>query len=97
MKFKTKYNIGDIVEFRRIDMNRSKIGSISEITIRYSLEKNYHIVCYNINTFEFDKPLYVSISKTVPEYEIVKKLDSKAFLKKYSELAAEKIVKGDNA
>lgn len=95
MKFKTKYNIGDIVEFETIDMNRSKIGSISGITIRYSLEKGHRDVCYNINTFEFNKPPYASISKTVPEDDIVEKLDSKAFLKKYSELAAEKLVKGE--
>lgn len=96
MKFKTKYNIGDIVEFRRIDMNKNKAGSITGITIRYSLEKGHRDVCYDIDVFELNKPIYISTMKDVHEYDINNKLNSKAFLKKYAELVVEQIVKGDN-
>lgn len=96
MKFKTKYNIGDIVEFRRINMDKNKVGSITGITIRYSLEKGHRDVCYDIDIFELNKPIYISTKENIYEYDIENKLNSKAFLKRYAELVAEQIVKGDN-
>ena len=96
MKFKTKYNVGDIVEFETINTKKTLVGRISSLVVKFSFEEGTDVVYY-IRTFEFGKPLYVSTIKDVHEYDINNKLNSKAFLKRYSELAAEKIVKGDDA
>ena len=96
MKFKTKYNIGDIVEFETINTKKTLVGRIASLVVKFSFEEGTDVVYY-IRTFEFGKPLYASTIKDVHEYDINNKLNSKAFLKRYAELVAEKIVKGDDA
>lgn len=97
MKFKTKYNIGDIVEFETISTKGTLVGKINGLAVKSSFEAGTDVIYY-IRTFEFGKPIYVStLIKNVHEYDIKNKLKSKAFLKRYSELVAEQIVKGDNA
>ena len=97
MKFKTKYNVGDIVEFRTFDMKKNMIGKIDSLVVKFISFETQTDVVYHIRMFEIGKPLFMLTMKDVHEYDIINKLNSKAFLKRYAELAAEKIVKGDNA
>lgn len=94
MKFKTKYNIGDIVEFETINTKKRMVGKIDSLVVKCSLEWGTDVVYY-ISTFEFGTPSHTSTTKDFHEYDIVSKLNSKAFLKRYAELVAEQIVKGD--
>ena len=96
MKFKTKYNIGDIVEFETINTKKRMVGKIDSLVVKCSFEWGTDVVYY-IRAFEFGTPSHISTMKDVHEYDINNKLNSKAFLKRYAELIAEKIVKGDNA
>ena len=96
MKFKTKYNIGDIVEFETINTKKRMVGKIDSLVVKCSFEWGTDVVYY-IRAFEFGTPSHISTMKDVHEYDINNKLNSKAFLKRYAELVAEKIVKGDNA
>ena len=96
MKFKTKYNIGDIVEFETINTKKIMVGKIDSLVVKCSFEWGTDVVYY-IRAFEFGTPSHISTMKDVHEYDINNKLNSKAFLKRYAELVAEKIVKGDNA
>lgn len=95
MKFKTKYNIGDIVEFETINTKKRMVGKIDSLVVKCSFEWGTDVVYY-ISTFEFGTLSHISTIKDVHEYDINNKLNSKAFLKRYAELVAEKIVKGDN-
>lgn len=95
MKFKTKYNIGDIVEFETINTKKKMVGKIDSLVVKYSFEWGTDVVYY-ISTFEFGTPSHISTIKDVHEYDIINKLNSKAFLKRYAELVAEKIMKGDD-
>lgn len=97
MKFKTKYNVGDIVEFRTFDMKKNMIGKIDSLVVKFISFETKTDVVYHIRMFEIGKPLFMLTMKDVHEYDIEKRLCSKDFWRKYSELAAEKIVKGDNA
>lgn len=96
MKFKTKYNVGDIVEFETINTKKRMVGEIDSLVVKCSFEWGTDVVYY-ISTFEFGTPSHISTIKDAHEYDIINKLNSKAFLKRYAELVAEKIVKGDNA
>ena len=96
MKFKTKYNVGDIVEFETINTKKTLVGRIDCLVVKFSFETGTDVVYY-IRAFEFGTPSHISTMKDVHEYDIINKLNSKAFLERYSELAAEKIVKGDDA
>ena len=94
MKFKTKYNIGDIVEFETINTKKRMVGEIDSLVVKCSFEWGTDVVYY-IRAFEFGTPSHISTMKDVHEYDINNKLNSKAFLKRYAELVAEKIVKGE--
>ena len=94
MKFKTKYNIGDIVEFETINTKKRMVGKIDSLVVKCSFEWGTDVVYY-IRAFEFGTPSHISTMKDVHEYDINNKLNSKAFLKRYAELVAEKIVKGE--
>lgn len=96
MKFKTKYNVGDIVEFETINTKKTLVGRISSLVVKFSFETGTDVVYY-IRTFEFGTASHISTMKDVHEYDIINKLNSKAFLKRYAELVAEQIVKGDDA
>lgn len=95
MKFKTKYNVGDIVEFGTINTEKTLVGRIAGLVVKFSFEAGTDFV-YHIRVLEWGKPFYMSTMKDVHEYDIKNRLCSKAFWNKFSELAAEKIVKGDN-
>lgn len=94
MKFKTKYNIGDIVEFETIETKKSMIGKIDSLVVKFSFETKTDVI-YHIRVLEWGKPFYMLTMKNIHEYDIEKRLCSKDFWRKYSELAAEKIVKGE--
>ena len=94
MKLKSKYNIGDIVEFETINTKKTLVGKIDSLVVKFSFEAGTDVVYY-IRTFEFGIPLYISTIKDVHEYDIKNKLNSKAFSKRYAELVAERIIKGE--
>lgn len=59
MKFKTKYNIGDIVEFETINTKKRMVGKIDSLVVKCSFEAGTDVVYY-IRAFEFGTPSHIS-------------------------------------
>lgn len=82
MRFKTKYNIGDIVVFEKQDFNND-IGKITGIDLFFSYETMLEIK-YIVEKFGKDATLAGS-SIEIKGNSIIKKLNKKAFEKAYAE------------
>lgn len=82
MKFKTKYNIGDIVVFDKQDFSRD-IGKITGIDLFFSYDAMLEIK-YIVERFCKDATIYGS-SVSIKGNSIIKKLNRKAFEKAYAE------------
>ena len=82
MKFKTKYNVGDIVVFEKQDFSRD-IGKITGIDLFFSYETMLEIK-YIVERFFKDATIYDS-SVSIKGDSIIKKLNRKAFEKAYAE------------
>ena len=82
MKFKTKYNIGDIVIFEKQDFSRD-IGKITGVDIFFSYETMLEIK-YIVERFCKDATIS-SNSVSIKGNSIIKKLNRKAFEKAYAE------------
>lgn len=93
MKIKTKYNIGDIVEYNdiyimtifygRIKSLDIKISSFNGLAISYEVED---LINYKINNEDTIKTTLVG------EWHIEKKLNKKQFEKTFTKLLAQKTV-----
>lgn len=92
MKFKTQYNIGDIVIFSKSDFKKD-IGAITGIKIFFSWEAGQR-TNYDIKPFAVNEDIRVCNNVEIREHEIVKKLNKKAFEKAYAEKCAEIKTKG---
>ena len=91
MKIKTKYNIGDIIQFCS-DRNELKVGKIVTLDIFIYDERE---VSYGVKLFAGDLNLDNGID--LIEHKIIKKLNRKAFEKAYAEQCAKEIIrKGEN-
>lgn len=86
MKIKTKYNIGDIIQFCS-DRNELKVGKIVSLDIFIYDEQE---VNYGVKLFAGDLNLDNGID--LIEHKIIKRLNRKAFEKAYAEQCAKKIV-----
>ena len=82
MKFKTKYNIGDIVVFEKQDFSRD-IGKIMGVDLFFSYETMLEIK-YIVEKF-FKDATITSSSIEIKGNSIIKKLNRKAFEKAYAE------------
>lgn len=94
MKLKSKYNVGDVVRFYNYTTSKYEIGAITRIHVEFSLEK-LQKTWYTIETVKIKKA-YTSFATNVDEYDILQKLNKKAFNKAYAEECAKSIVQGDN-
>ena len=84
MKFKTKYNVGDIVVFEKQDFSRD-IGKITGVDLFFSYETMLEIK-YIIERFCKDAIISLSSnSVSIKGNSIIKKLNRKAFEKAYAE------------
>lgn len=88
MKFKSKYNIGDIVLFYTNSWEQ-KIGRIISVCIKFSYE--------TLKKISYDISLFVPNSSQVytnyiNENDIIKKINKKAFEKIYAEECAKYVV-----
>lgn len=93
MKFKTKYNIGDIVRFYNVTSSRYQIGRINRIFISYSAEYG-ETIKYDIEKIKINHA-YIADEVTILEGAIRKKINKKAFEKEYAKECAREIAKGD--
>ena len=82
MKFKTKYNVGDIVVFEKQDFSRD-IGKITGVDLFFSYETMLEIK-YMVERFFKDATISGS-SIEIKGNSIIKKLNRKAFEKAYAE------------
>ena len=82
MKFKTKYNIGDIVVFDKQDFSRD-IGKITGVDLFFSYDAMLEIK-YIVERFCKDATI-TSSSIEIKGNSIIKKLNRKAFEKAYAE------------
>lgn len=83
MKFKTKYNIGDIVVFEKQDFSRD-IGKITGVNIFFSYETMLEIK-YIVRRFCCKDATLSSNLIEIKGNSIIKKLNRKAFEKAYAE------------
>lgn len=85
MKFKSKYNIGDIVEFTQSHMNY--LGRITKITVSYVQDLGviikYQVILVGKNSYVINE---------VYEGEIYKRLNKPAFEKAYAGYRAKQII-----
>lgn len=102
MKFKTKYNCGDIVIFETISQKDWEMGIIDDISVKYDFQnvlsaRRKETIEYGIKTYIDIDGIRVSVNdgvckiKRVKEYEIRKKLNKKAFEEMFSKECAKKI------
>lgn len=91
MRFKTKYNIGDYVIF--LDFGRN-IGEIVGIDIHFSWE-TLQETTYRVRTKQIKSDIFEGI-ETVKEWDIVERINKKAFEKAFAEKCVEYIAKGEN-
>lgn len=93
MKFKTKYNIGDVVIFYGNPVFEKEVGQIDKIKIDFSWETSqrtqYSIKRININS--------IRASITVSETDIQRKLNKKAFEKEFTKLCVREVLKDEQA
>lgn len=82
MKFKTKYNIGDIVVFDKQDFSRD-IGKITGVDLFFSYDTMLEIK-YIVERFGKDATITGSLIE-IKGNSIIKKLNRKAFEKAYAE------------
>lgn len=87
MKIKTKYNIGDIIQFCS-DRNELKVGKIVSLDIFIYDEQE---VSYEVQLFAGDLNFDNGIN--LKEDKIIKKLNRKAFEKTYAEQCAKEIIR----
>jgi N-methylhydantoinase B/oxoprolinase/acetone carboxylase alpha subunit len=83
MKFKSKYNVGDVVLFYNSKIHDNDIGTIGVVKISFSLEtlqrESYQICPVRIDCYYSDNSVEVTRNK------IRKKLNKKAFNKAFAE------------
>ena len=82
MKFKTKYNVGDIVQFYNSKIHDNDIGTIQSVNVCFSwetLQKESYDICPARIENDFS---YKGI--VVNENSVYKKLNKKAFEKEFA-------------
>lgn len=90
MKLKSKYNIGQIVEYKTI--NDEGIGKIVSIDISFSFETRQKTE-YKITKIENYYSTVYGKSFLIKEYDICKALNKSAFEKEYAKMKARQVEK----
>lgn len=95
MKFKSKYNVGDVIHYFNTENGKNQIGRISRIFISYNTEFGEKIK-YDVERIKIHND-YIADEVCILEGEIYKKIHKKAFEKEYAKECAREIAKGDES
>ena len=91
MRFKTKYNIGDIVKFFNSKINDYDIGNITRVSVSFSFESGQEEK-YKVNPIRINDDYY-DHSIEINETSVYKKLNKKAFEKEFAKKCVKYIEK----
>ena len=93
MKFKSKYNVGDIVHYFNTESGKNQIGRISRIFISYNTEFGEKIK-YDVERIKIDND-YIADEVCILEGAINKKINKKAFDKEYAKECVREMMKSE--
>lgn len=93
MRFKTKYNVGDIVKFYNRKICNYDVGEIKSVRVDFSWE-TLQKTKYMINPIKLEYEMFDN-SISVDQSDVYKRLYKDAFEKEYAKLCAKFKLSGE--
>lgn len=94
MRFKSKYNIGDIVLFYNETTQKTEIGKIRKLRIDFSYETNKQEL-YFVEKVKTDIILGLDERIKISEHYIEKRLNKRVFEKEFAKICAKESLKNE--
>ena len=94
MRFKTKYNVGDIVKFYNRKICNYDVGEITSVGVDFSWE-TLQRTKYMINPAKLEYEVF-DHSISVDQSDVCKRLHKDTFEKEYAKLCAKIKLSGEN-